>query len=196
MSAKWNLLCFRSQAWSRGSFRTCHWLAKWIRCLADCSVTRSAELNSDFSDLFSLCFWTRDTLDPCSDSDINNDVSSLYVEIIDKNRSYYKCTICGRKLSRKQVSKPTWVVFMAKVRNNTSQSKFWKRLQNLFYPSFFIKEGYHSRKYKRCIDDPSVQVPKSTKLDRSKRSATRSNTAISIPQSVVSTELKAVVTTE
>ena len=34
--------------------------------------------------------------------DINNDVSSLYVEIIDKNRSYYKCTICGRKLSRKQ----------------------------------------------------------------------------------------------
>ena len=34
--------------------------------------------------------------------DINKDVSSLYVEIIDKNRSYYKCTICGRKLSRKQ----------------------------------------------------------------------------------------------
>ena len=43
-----------------------------------------------------------DTLDPCSDGDINNDVSSLYVEIIDKNLSYYKCTICGRKLSRKQ----------------------------------------------------------------------------------------------
>ena len=41
-------------------------------------------------------------LDPCSDDDINNDVDSLYVEIIDKNRSYYKCTICGRKLSRKQ----------------------------------------------------------------------------------------------
>ena len=34
--------------------------------------------------------------------DINNDVSSLYVETIDKNRSYYKCTICVRKLSRKQ----------------------------------------------------------------------------------------------
>ena len=34
--------------------------------------------------------------------DINNDVSSLYVEITDENRSYYKCTICGRKLSRKQ----------------------------------------------------------------------------------------------
>ena len=29
-------------------------------------------------------------------------MSSLYVEIIDKNRSYYKCTICGRKLSKKQ----------------------------------------------------------------------------------------------
>ena len=43
-----------------------------------------------------------DTLDPCSDNDINNDVSSLYVEIMEKNRSYYKCTICGRKLSRKQ----------------------------------------------------------------------------------------------
>ncbi|CAH3163158.1 unnamed protein product [Pocillopora meandrina] len=27
--------------------------------------------------------------------DINKDVSLLYVEIIDKNRSYYKCTICG-----------------------------------------------------------------------------------------------------
>ena len=31
-----------------------------------------------------------DTLDPCSDNDINNDVNSLYVEIMEKNRSYYK----------------------------------------------------------------------------------------------------------
>ena len=46
------------------------------------------------------------------------------------------------------------------------------------------------------MDDPSVPVPKSTKLDRNKRSGTRSNTAISIPQSVVSIELKAVVPTE
>ena len=60
----------------------------------------------------------------------------------------------------------------------------------------FIKEGYHIRKYKRYIDDPGVPVPKSTKLDRNKRSATRSNTPISIPQSVVSTELKVVVPTE
>ena len=59
-----------------------------------------------------------------------------------------------------------------------------------------MKEGYHIRKYKRYIDDHSVSVLKSTKLDRNKRSATRSKTAISIPQSVVSTELKAMVSTE
>ena len=59
----------------------------------------------------------------------------------------------------------------------------------------FIKERYHISKYKRYLDDPSVSVSKSTKLDRNKRSA-RSNTAISITQSVVSTELKAVVPTE
>ena len=59
-----------------------------------------------------------------------------------------------------------------------------------------MKEGYHIRKYKRYIDDHSVSVLKSTKLDRNKRSATRSKTAISIPQSVVSIELKAVVSTE
>ena len=47
------------------------------------------------------------SLDPRSDDDVNSNVSSLYVEIIDKNRSYYKCTICGGKLSRKQNSKPT-----------------------------------------------------------------------------------------
>ena len=53
----------------------------------------------------------------------------------------------------------------------------------------FIKERYHIRKFKRYIDDHCVSVPKSTKLDRS-------NTAISMTQSVVSTELKAVVPTE
>ena len=64
------------------------------------------------------------------------------------------------------------------------------------FPFIFIKEGYHIRKYNRYIDDHSVSVPKSTKLDRNKRSATRSNTTISIPQSVVSIELKEVVPTE
>ena len=44
---------------------------------------------------------TMDTLDPCSDGDINNDVNSLCVEIIEKNRSFYKCTICGQKLANK-----------------------------------------------------------------------------------------------
>ena len=60
----------------------------------------------------------------------------------------------------------------------------------------FMKEGYHIRKYKRYIDDHSVSVPKSTKLDRNKRSGTRSKTAIAMPQSVVSTELNAAVPTE
>ena len=46
--------------------------------------------------------WTMDTLDPCSDDDRNNDVKTLYVEIIDRNRTYNKCTICGLKSSSKQ----------------------------------------------------------------------------------------------
>ena len=38
----------------------------------------------------------------------------------------------------------------------------------------FIKERYHIRKYKRYLDDPSVPVPKSTKLNRlANRNATR-----------------------
>lgn len=35
------------------------------------------------------------------------------------------------------------------------------------------------------MDNPSVPEPKSTKFDNNKRSATRSNAAISIPQSFV-----------
>ena len=46
------------------------------------------------------------------------------------------------------------------------------------------------RKYKRYLDDPSVPVPKSTRLDHNKRSATRSNTASHLDSSVgLSTEL-------
>ena len=71
-------------------------------------------------------------------------------------------------------------LFVAKVRNNYKSS----------FTLIFIKEGYHIRKYKRYIDDPSVPVPKSTKLDCNKCSATRSNIAISIPQSVVCLNLK------
>ena len=55
---------------------------------------------------FMVIFLTARPLDPCSDDDINNDVGSLHVEIIDKNRSYYERTICGRKLSRKQTQNP------------------------------------------------------------------------------------------
>ena len=40
-----------------------------------------------FSDRFSAFFWMVDTLYPCFDDDMNNDVNSLYVEIIDKNRN-------------------------------------------------------------------------------------------------------------
>ena len=86
---------------------------------------------------------------------------------------------------------------MAKVKNKTSQAnQNFKCDYKSSFTLIFIKGGYRIRKYKRYIDDPSVPVPKSTKLDRSKRSATRSNTAISIPQSVVSTELEAGVPTE
>ena len=66
----------------------------------------------------------------------------------------------------------------------------------LCFALIFIKEGYHIRKYKRYLDDPSVPVPKSTRLDRNKRLATRSNTASHLDSSVgLSTEL-AVVPTE
>ena len=78
-------------------------------------------------------------------------------------------------------SKPTWVVFMAKVRNNTGQSQFWMWIQIIFYSHFY--KGYHIRKDKRCRVDPSVPVPKSTKLDHNKRST-------------ISTQLKAVVPIE
>ena len=57
-------------------------------------------------------------------------------------------------------------------------------------------QANHIRKYKRYLDDPSVPVPKSTRLDHNKRSATRSNTASHLDSSVgLSTEL-AVVPTE
>ena len=51
-----------------------------------------------------------------------------------------------------------------------------------------ISEGYHIRKNKRYLDDPSVQVPKSTKFDQKKRSTLHSNTVTSIPQSVLFTQ--------
>ena len=122
-----------------------------------------------------------DTLVFCSDDDINNDVSSLDVEIIEKNRSYYKCTICGRKLSKKQLKTHLSCVHGQSCEITQANHNFKCDCKSSF-TLIFMKEGYHIRKYKRYIDDHSVSVLKSTKLDRS-------NTAISIPQSVVSTQL-------
>ena len=115
-----------------------------------------------------LIVTTMDTLDPCSDGDINNDMNSLYVEIIKENRSYYKCTICGRKLSKKQILKTHLSCVHGECDYKSS------------FTLIFIKEGYHIRNYKRYMDDHSVLVTKSTKLDLNKRSATRSKTAISV----------------
>ena len=51
------------------------------------------------------------------------------------------------------------------------------------------------RKHKRYLDDPSVPVPKLTRLDRNKRSAARSNTASHLDFLVgLSTELAVVLT--
>ena len=127
-------LLFPTRAWSRRWFGNCHWLAKRIHWLA---LLQSQEKRAK---LFCLSWpvlfsWVMDTLDPSSDDDINNDVNSLYIEIIEQ-----ECTICGRKLSRKQRLEPTWVMFTAKVRNNTSQSQFWMWLQIVFYPHFFIRK--------------------------------------------------------
>ena len=95
----------------------------------------------------------------CFDDDINNDVNSLYVEIIDKNRT---------------------------------------RMHDL-WPKVFEERKtrnpleLYSRRY---LDDPSVPVPKSTRLDHNKRSATRFNTVSHLDSSVgLSSEL-AVVPTE
>ena len=87
---------FPTRAWSRRWFGNCHWLPKRIHWLA---LLRSQEKRAK---LFCLSWpvlfsWVMDTLDPSSDDDINNDVNSLYIEIIEQ-----ECTICGRKLSRKQ----------------------------------------------------------------------------------------------
>ena len=127
-------LLFPTRAWSRRWFGNCHWLAKRIHWLA---LLQSQEKRAK---LFCLSWpvlfsWVMDTLDPSSDDDINNDVNSLYIEIIEQ-----ECTICGRKLSRKQRLEPTWVMFTAKVRNNTSPSQFWMWLQIVFYPHFFIRK--------------------------------------------------------
>ena len=44
--------------------------------------------------------------------------------------------------------------------------KILNAVSNCVLPSFFLTEGYHIRKFKRYLDNPSVPVPKSTKFDR------------------------------
>ena len=83
---------------------------------------------------------------------------------------------------------------MAKVRNNRTAITIWNVHDYKRVTLIIRTDGYHLRKYKSYPDDHSVPLPKSMKLDRNKRSATRSNTAILIPQSFASTELAAVPT--
>ena len=67
-----------------------------------------------------------DTWDPCSVDDINNDVNSLYVEIIEKNR--IRMHDLWPKVGEETDSKPacvmSTVMFTEKVRNSTNQSQF------------------------------------------------------------------------
>ena len=108
------------------------------------------------------------------DDDINNDVSSLYVEIIDKNRARMH---------------DLWPKVVEERKN-------WNPLELCSRQRWKTTQANHIRKYKRYLDDHSVPVPKSTRLDHNKRSATRSNTASHLDSSVgLSTEL-AVVPTE
>ena len=132
-------LWLRSRAWSRGSSRTCHWLAKWIHWL---SRLQCQEQRTTLSWLLRLvlCFWTMDILYPCSDSKINSDVSSLYVEIIDKNQSYYKCTICGRKLAMKQNLKTHLSCVHGKGENYHKPITILNAITNRLLPSFLLEK--------------------------------------------------------
>ena len=114
-----------------------------------------------------------DTLDPCFDDDINNDVSSLYVEIIDKNRARMH---------------DLWPKVVEERKN-------WNPLELCSRQRWETTQANHIRKYKRYLDDPIVLIPKSTRLDHNKRSATRSNTASHLDSSVgLSTKLAVVLT--
>ena len=193
MSAKWSFLCFQSWAWSHGSFGNCHLLAKRICWLAQ--LQSQEKCTKLFWLLWPvLCSWTMDILDPCSDDDINNDVNSLYVEIIDKNRTRMH-DLWPKVFEERKTRNP--LELCSRQRWETTQANHnFECDYKLCFTLIFIKEGYHIRKYKRYLDNPNVLVPKSTRLYRNKHSATRSNTASHVDSSVrLSTEL-AVVPTE
>ena len=136
---------------------------------------QSQEKRAKLSYLFWLVLfsWMVDTLDPCFDDDINNDVNSLYVEVIDKNRTRMH-DLWPKVFEERKTRNPL----------ELCSRQRWKQHKPITLGSM------------RNTDDHSISVPKSTMLDRNKRSATRSNTASHLDSSVgLSTEL-AVVPTE
>lgn len=80
----------------------------------------------------------------------NTDVNLLHEVINHEGKTFFKCNICRRTLSRKQ------------------------RLESHLSSIHGIHE-YNIRTYKRYLDDPSLPLPKSTKYDLKKRSASNVN---------------------
>ena len=137
----------------------CHWLTKRIRWFTRLQF-QEKRISSFWLLWPVLCFWAMDTLDPCSDDDINNDVSSLYVEIIDKNLSYYKCTICGRKLSRKRRlkthSEQAWLLcwsicWSVSVKHEPSDDKGNKKCDSMLKASLRVQLFGKERNLKRNL---------------------------------------------
>ena len=122
---------------------------------------------------------------------INNDVNSLYVEIIDKNRTRMH-DLWPKVFEERKTRNP--LELCSRQRWETTQANHnFECDYKLCFTLIFIKEGYHIRKYKRYLDNPNVLVPKPTRLDRNKHSATRSNTTSHLDSSVrLSTELAVV----
>ena len=103
------------------------------------------------------------------------DMNSLYVEIIDKNRTRMHDLwpkIVEETKTRKPLELRSWQRWETTQANHNFECD-----DKLCFNLIYIKEEYQIRKYKRYQDDLSVPVPKSTRLDRNKRSVTRFNTA-------------------
>ena len=95
-----------------------------------------------------------DTLDPCSDDDINNDVSSLHAEIIDKNRSYTNARfVAEESKTQNPLELCSWQRWEMTQANHNFECDY-----KSCFTLIFIKEWYHISKYKRYLDDPSVSV--------------------------------------
>ena len=93
------------------------------------------------------------------------DMNSLYVEIIDKNRTRMR-DLWPKIVEETKTRKPLDVRSRQRWETTQANHNFecdYKLCFNLIY----IKEEYQIRKYKRYLDDLSVPVSKSTRLDRS-----------------------------